>query len=210
MNAAQAVAVVEIESSVSSLIDGLAERNGSTEALKHLRLAHELVCRAIPQLNSSIMAGTVVQEEPIVEAAQASHSLTLMQRAAVALAEARTIDDVKEIRDQATAARIYAEKRNLGRQTIADASAIKLRAERRLGAMLKDVVPHGGGRPPKLSCGSTVFKLDDIGITRDESSRFQRLAGVPDDDFEEYVGDSLAEEEPPTATGLLRHVHGPH
>jgi hypothetical protein len=75
-------------------------------------------------------------------------------------------------------------------------------AERKAGALLKGMSESGardgrGGDRKSLSRGSTL-KLDDLGISRDQSSTWQKLAAVPDDLFEA----ELARKERPTASGI--------
>src|SRR5262245_48073530 len=53
-----------------------------------------------------------------------------------ALAEARSVDEVKDIRDQAVAMACYARKAN-NRDLEADAVAIRLDATRKLGALIR-------------------------------------------------------------------------
>jgi hypothetical protein len=51
--------------------------------------------------------------------------------------------------------------------------------------MLEETIPHGGGNP-QLSHDTTV-RLDDLGVTRDQSSRWQTLARLPEAVFEEHA-----------------------
>ena len=66
------------------------------------------------------------------------------------------------------------------------ASEIRIRAERRAGQLLIEMKKNGqrdaGGRG-KIESRSTT-QLKDIGITRDQSSKWQQLAEVPDHEFE--------------------------
>lgn len=105
-----------------------------------------------------------------------------------ALAAARAIDEVKQIHDQAEGLRAYARIANdRGMET--DAAEIRLRAERRLGEMLAETrrargaagvgpiaVPTGNSNQPPT--------LEELGIDRKLSSRAQKLAAVPEADFE--------------------------
>lgn len=60
------------------------------------------------------------------------------------------------------------------------ATEIKVRAERRCGELLRVTAASGerntGGKPSK---DATVSTLADMGLTRDESSRYQQLAAMP-------------------------------
>ena len=63
---------------------------------------------------------------------------------------------------------------------------VKLRAERRGGELLCEDGPgHGGDR--KSESRSRDVTLTDLGVSRMQSSRWQRLAGIPEAVFEEHV-----------------------
>ena len=76
-------------------------------------------------------------------------------------------------------------------------SAAKLRAERRAGELLREQEKNPGGRPLKnQSHDTTSFdkpKLSDIGIKKDQSSRWQRMADIPEKEFEQHVVKNLSE-----------------
>lgn len=126
------------------------------------------------------------------------HNLTCMtaliryDAARRALAAAHRVDEVKAIRDRAEAVRHYAKQaRDLEMQNMA--CEIRLRAERRAGQLLLDMEKNhgtrGDGRPRKdgtksrRSSGTTAYppKLEDIGVTKDQSSKWQRLALLVDE-----------------------------
>jgi hypothetical protein len=102
-----------------------------------------------------------------------------------AIAAAHRVDEAKKIRDKAEAVRTYAKLAgDLGLQNMA--AEIRLRAERRAGQLLlemdKNPGTRGEGRPRKdgtkrRSASFTALppKLDEIGITKDQSSKWQRL-----------------------------------
>jgi hypothetical protein len=56
---------------------------------------------------------------------------------------------------------------------------IKLRAERRAGEILKEQIPHEGG---KLPLDDQTVILKDLGISRFQSHRWQLEASVPEGD----------------------------
>lgn len=86
------------------------------------------------------------------------HALLLMTRAEQALAEVRTLDDVKDIRDKAQAAASYAKKAGLSKDIIIHASAIKVQAERKLGQILK-TIDLASGSPGNQYTGKQLLRL---------------------------------------------------
>lgn len=65
------------------------------------------------------------------------------------------------------------------------ATEIKVRAERRCGELLSATVQHGGDRRSESRSNSPT--LNDMGLTKDESSRYQQLAAMPAEHFETAV-----------------------
>ena len=95
-----------------------------------------------------------------------------------AIDQAYRVDEVKDLRDKAMALEAYAKQ---AKNTEAERRAceIRLRAERKAGSLLKTMAKskeRPKGRQPKVSPGTT---LTNIGVSRDQSSRWQQLADVP-------------------------------
>ena len=81
-------------------------------------------------------------------------------------------------------------KRNRSRGTkIEPREEIKLRAERKAGEMLAETELDKGGRPAENQShdASSLPKLKELGIEKDQSSRWQNIASIPEETFEEHI-----------------------
>ncbi len=126
-----------------------------------------------------------------------------------ALAAAHRVDEVKAIRDKAEAVRVYAKQAG-DFELQNQAAEIRIRAERRAGELLVDMQTSGErqakerGRPKKVSSPTTLPRL---GISRDQSSKWQRLARMIDDaTFDKAVARAKENDGELTTAGLLRAV----
>lgn len=127
-------------------------------------------------------------------------ALVKYEAAVVALAEARSVDEVKSWIDKAEAMRAYM-RISKNKDLEVDAAEIRIRAERRLGEMILDQKEsvglnkgtrmNGGGKSPVVVSDDhrEIPRLADAGITKDVSSRAQKLAAVPAQEFENEVGE---------------------
>ena len=115
-----------------------------------------------------------------------------------ALAAAKTTDEVKDIRNRAEAMRAYARQAK-NKQLEVDAAEIRIRAERRLGELIKaqkETVGLNQGAKGSIVTGSVREPvkddrptLADAGIDKKLSSRAQKLAAVPEAKFEGLVAE---------------------
>jgi len=123
-----------------------------------------------------------------------------------AIAAAYEVDEVKDIRDKAVALETYFK---LAQNTEAERQAceIRLRAERKAGQLLAErekAKPRGSNQYQDVSRDPTHPQpISDLGITRDQSSDWQKLAKVPEDDFEQALRDP--DVKPSTAGIIARH-----
>jgi hypothetical protein len=135
-----------------------------------------------------------------------------------AIASACRVDEVKKIRNRAEAIRTYAKLAG-DLQLQNQACEIRLRAERRAGQLLLDMEKNPGtrgtGRPRKdgtrfeRSNTSTAQKptLEEIGVTKDQSSKWQRLALLVDEStFERAVVQACEKNGELTNAALLREI----
>lgn len=123
-----------------------------------------------------------------------------------AIAQALEVDEVKKIRDQAAALAEYARQAK-NREAERQCEEIRVRAEARWGDLYKASQKARAGRPVgNRSSFTTDYRgaptLKDMGVSRDQSTQWQRLSDVPSDQFEE----AIATLEHPSAAGVLEKV----
>ena len=137
------------------------------------------------------------------------HQLALLQNARTALSQVATVDDAREIRDKADAVRHYARQARLGQELIVEAAVVKLRAERRLGQILREMPLATGvrGNQHDESPGEpNGALLSELGINKSESSRMQRIAELAEEIFETYILSETESQREPTIMGVMRLV----
>lgn len=142
-----------------------------------------------------------------------SGTLVAINEARMRLESVNTLDDVLAIRDQAEALRVYVKAASDSLETANAAAEIKLRAERKAGEMLAAMEKHKGGRPtetPTSVVAVSAESLAEIGITANQSSRWQRESAVDDDTFEQYLVLCREEGREVTQSGLLKVANGAH
>lgn len=125
-----------------------------------------------------------------------------LNQARQALALAKSIPEVKDIRDKAEALRAYAKQAGMGLEVQNECAEVKIRAERKAGKMLAEQIPHAGGRPKPLD-KQRVF-LKDLGISWFQSHRWQLETSVPEEAFEEHIARVKGKKRELTSVGVLR------
>ena len=126
-----------------------------------------------------------------------------------AIQEAYDVDEVKDMRDKAMALQAYARQaQNVEMER--QACEIRLRAERRVGQLLKvmDKAKGGGDRQsaehPSKDCRGANETIADLGISYNQSSQWQKLAELDEEVFEQAV-----KEDRPTTGGIIAKVEAP-
>jgi hypothetical protein len=135
-------------------------------------------------------------------------SLVNYDAARSSLQKAHRVDEVKAIRDKAEAIRVYARQAN-DTEMQNWAVEIKLGAERRAGELIRQQQDSGAlaskekGRPQKCR---DVTTLKSVGISRDQSAKWQKLAAVPESKFEQIVAEAKEKTGELTSAAVLREV----
>lgn len=108
--------------------------------------------------------------------------------------EAHSVDEVKAIKGKMVALAVYARQVN-DHAMEKWAMEIRFRAERGFGQLLRETGKGNErqtiGRPKKMSTHDDIIlpprKLKDLGISRDQSSDYQKMAAIPEDEFEKRL-----------------------
>jgi N6-adenosine-specific RNA methylase IME4 len=132
----------------------------------------------------------------------AHNSLIQLNGITQALAEVKTIQEVKDIRDKAEALRIYAKQANYSLGIQNDCAEIKIRAERKAGIILSAANLKPG--PKAISSIVEPISLKDSGVTKKESHRWQRVASVPDDALESHIAEAKDSRKELTTASVLK------
>lgn len=121
------------------------------------------------------------------------------------IALANTIDEVKQIRDQAEALRQYIRQQGASLEMQNHAAEIKLRAERRAGEMLKETEKNPGNllRGNTMQPREETPTLEELGISKIQSHRWQLEAEIPEEKFEQFIAETKAASEELTSRAAL-------
>lgn len=126
-----------------------------------------------------------------------------------ALSVARSVDEVKDIRDKAQAMAAYARQAK-DTELVEWATEIKVRAERRAGQMLAEIPRNPNGGRPRENQATLAQLLDDNDIAATTAKRWQQLAAVSESQFEKAVAAAKEVAGEVTTAALLRLNGKPH
>jgi hypothetical protein len=135
---------------------------------------------------------------PAVRLGPPDGALEFYDAARRALAKARAVDEVKEIRDRAMAIAAYARQAR-NRDLEADSVEIRMRATRRVGEMMREqdrtVGLNAGGRPKTGSSADPVSvpTLASQGIDKNLANQARTLRAPSEEQFEERVAEAREE-----------------
>jgi len=104
-----------------------------------------------------------------------------------AIQECHKVDEIKLIRDKAEVYRYAMIQAKESPEYIKMAEEIKLRAERKAGELLKEMPKQKPGEYQRLQATTVALTLKEQGITKGQSSNWQRIANIPEDIFENYI-----------------------
>jgi len=127
-----------------------------------------------------------------------------------AIADAKSVDEVKDIADKALALKQYA-KQAKNKKLEMDAAEIRLRSERRWGELYAASEKAKGGGDTSTGSRKVPVQekptLKDMGVDKKFSSKCQKLAAVPKVKFEKLIGgwrERVQKEDERVTINLLR------
>ena len=141
------------------------------------------------------------------------NELVKLNYARQALTEAKTLDEIKNIKDIAKAVKAYTIAKGLGIEMRNEASEIEIRAIREMGKLIQqgqnngEIAKQSENQSNLVTDGYKVKKtLPEIGITRKESSTSKNFQNIPNDKFEELIQTATDNKIPLTKTYMLRNI----
>jgi N6-adenosine-specific RNA methylase IME4 len=122
--------------------------------------------------------------------------LRMVESAKRQLAEASSLHVVRDIMDKAEALRVYLRSQQEAGEAQNVAAEVALRARRRAGELLAEM--------PGFGRGKKLVTMTDLGIGQSDSKRWQRIAGLPEGTFEEYIHATIEADKELTTAGALK------
>jgi hypothetical protein len=130
-----------------------------------------------------------------------------------AISEAYRVDEVKDIRDKAVALETYSRQAH-NVEAERQACEIRLRAERKAGALSKTLEKSNGGSRTHKSTRATMARVEPTkaeqlhaaGISPRQAKQWEKLATVPQRLFDEQLADRT---QMPTTNGIIRTAEMP-
>jgi ParB family chromosome partitioning protein len=141
--------------------------------------------------NRSAIIPTVIsgnQETAVIE---------YLEAARCDISETRSLEETQDILQKVNALEAISKKFRLSKEVQLDATELRIRIERRLGEMLKNIEKDKGGRTQKTDSlsdnVSSNTNLSDLGLTKNEWVKFQQLASASAEVFEAVITDLRTE-----------------
>ena len=127
--------------------------------------------------------------------------LDRLERCRELLNECKTLKDAVKLAALSEAAKAYAKRVGVSKEVIAEASALRVEAERKLGQILEKTPKAKAGRPEKINRlpRLPISETDEIdkpetlkaaGIPKHVSVRAQKLAAIPEEEFKAKIDET--------------------
>ncbi|MGB6068813.1 MAG: MT-A70 family methyltransferase [Desulfomonilaceae bacterium] len=132
-------------------------------------------------------------------------ALTYLDNARTEIQAATDLLSLKDIHDRLVAVRTFCKAAKVSFEITQRCSELKIRCERRAGTLLNGRDKHPPGPPPidRSRVATYPPKIEDLGITKSQSSRWQTIAGIPDTEFEQHIEKAKSGQKEITSSGVL-------
>lgn len=154
----------------------------------------------------TVNSGVALKPRPergvvVVEQEQPKLAIRTVGQAQRALTEAKSITEIKDVHDFATAMKAGAKARGMGIDAENEAAEVILRAERMMGQELIRLAetgalagkgdwktrPGGRGNQNKNVVAADILRLEDFGLTRWQAEDFRKLAALDDETWDRTI-----------------------
>jgi DNA modification methylase len=127
--------------------------------------------------------------------------IQILEEAAGMLATCQDLDEIKKIRDKAEALRAYTKQRADSELAHIAAAAIKIRAETRIGELIREMPRQQGKRTDLVSSWNQVESTPraNLGINKSLAHRCQIMAAVPAKEREAIIERGIRTRREPTS-----------
>lgn len=131
------------------------------------------------------------------------------EKAKYAIEQCRTLDEVKDIKDKASALAAYAKQAKESLEVQNNISEIKLRAERKIGEFSRELPTAKNQYDNSCSnhdgeSNTKTYVLKSAGIDPAHASRYESIAAIPQEQFEEHIQETKTSGKELTTAGTLR------
>jgi N6-adenosine-specific RNA methylase IME4 len=137
-----------------------------------------------------------------------TNALAKLDKATQMLAEAKSLDEVKNIMDIAEAARTYARAAKLGLEAQNHAAEICITAKRKAGGFLSKLdrsTPQTAKINSMRGIDSEYSEaIKEAGISPQDADRWQQISDVPEETFKKYIETTKEDWREITQAGALR------
>lgn len=124
-----------------------------------------------------------------------------------AIEQVNGVADALVLKDRADAVRFLARKLGVDRDMRSRASEAVIRAERRLGELLAETDRNPGGRPNSLqSAKGLPATYREMGIEPTAAHRWQTVAALEPEKFEQFIQDSREQDYELTSGGIYAYA----
>lgn len=118
--------------------------------------------------------------------------LTLRENAKADLMQIKSIEDGLTYLNKLESVAVWVMKEKKDAELSNLVAEQKLRTQRILGELIKSGQERGEMKTQATAKSSTARELDDVGLTKKQSSTFQQIADIPKDTFEKFIEEKKA------------------